>query len=58
MVPCWVPAGMRIFFVPFSVGTSIVAPWIASVTLTGRSTSRLPSGLWRKTGDGETLVVT
>ena len=25
-VPCWVPAGTRIRFVPLSVGTSIVPP--------------------------------
>ena len=56
--PCWVPGGIRIRFEPFMVGTSMVAPWIASVTETGRSTSRLPSGRWRKTGDGATRVVT
>ena len=58
VLPCWVPGGILIRFEPFSVGTSIVAPWIASATVTGRSTSRLPSGRWRKTGEGATRVVT
>ena len=57
-VPCWVPAGTRIRFVPFSVGTSTVAPWIASATVIGTVTSRLPSSRWRKTGDGVTRVTT
>ena len=57
-VPCWVPAGTRIRFVPCSVGTSTVAPWIASATVIGTLTSRLPSSRWRKTGDGVTLVTT
>ena len=52
------PGGMRIVFDPLSVGTSISAPWIASATVTGRSTSRLPSGRCLKTGEGATRVVT
>ena len=56
--PCCVPDGMRMVLDPSSVGTSIVAPWIASVTVTGRSTSRFPSGRCLKMGDGATRVVT
>ena len=49
-VPCWVPAGTRIRFVPLSVGTSTVAPVIASTIVIGTSTSRL-SPLRLKIGD-------
>ena len=49
-VPCCVPAGRRIFLVPLRVGTSTVAPWIASEIVIGIVTSRLPSSRWTKTG--------
>src|SRR3954447_19832077 len=48
---------MRIRFEPFSVGTSIVPPWRASVIVIGTVTSRLPSSACLKTGDGATRVV-
>ena len=57
-VPCSVPAGIRIRFVPFRVGTSTVAPRIASAIVIGTVTSRLPSERCLKTGDGVTRVVT
>ena len=56
-MPCCVPAGTRSFFAPFSVGTSTVAPRIASAIVSGTSTSRL-SPLRLKTGDGRTRVTT
>ena len=43
---------------PFRVGTSIVAPWIASAIVIGTVTSRLPSARWLKTGEGCTRVTT
>ena len=47
-----------ILFVPFRVGTSIVAPWIASAIVIGTVTSRLPSSSRLKTGEGATRVTT
>src|SRR5207237_555596 len=56
IVPCWVPAGTRIRLVPLSVGTSTVAPRIASTIVIGTSTSRL-SPRRRKTGESLTRVI-
>src|SRR5918998_3142982 len=56
-VPCLVPAGTRIRFVPLSVGTSTVAPRMASTIVIGTSTSRW-SPLRRKIGDSDTRVIT
>src|SRR3982750_43699 len=55
--PCCVPAGTRIRFEPFSVGTSTVAPRIASGIVIGTSTSRF-SPLRRKTGESDPRVIT
>src|SRR3954462_8415400 len=55
--PCWVPAGTRILFEPFSVGTSTVAPRIASGIVIGTSTSRF-SPLRLKIGESDTRVTT
>ncbi len=51
------PAGTRIRFEPFSVGTSTVAPRIASGIVIGTSTSRF-SPLRRKIGESVTRVTT
>src|SRR3954451_8966173 len=56
-VPCLVPAGTRSSLEPCSVGTSTVAPRIASGIVSGTSTSR--GSPWRrKTGDSSTWVAT
>ena len=57
-VPCLVPAGTLILFVPFRVGTSIVAPRSASGIVIGTVTSRLPPSRRLKTGEGATRVIT
>src|SRR3954454_23081962 len=57
-VPCCVPAGTRMRLEPpDSVGTSTVAPRMASGIVIGTSTSRL-SPLRRNTGESETRVTT
>ena len=53
----WSRRGTRSRFEPFSVGTSITAPWIASGIVSGTSTSRL-SPLRLNTGDSDTRVIT
>ncbi len=58
IVPCLVPGATLIFFVPSSVGTSIVPPRIASTIEIGTVTSRLPSSSRSKTGEEATRVVT
>src|ERR1700736_2803957 len=56
-VPCLVPRGTRSRLEPWSVGTSITAPRIASGIVSGTSTSRFsPAGL--NTGDSATRVIT
>src|SRR3954470_9527637 len=55
-VPCWVPAGTRMRFDPDSVGTSTVAPRIASTIVIGTSTSRF-SPLRLNTGESVTRVI-
>src|SRR6201992_304407 len=56
IAPCLVPGATLIFFVPLSVGTSIVPPCTASGIEIGTVTSRLPSSSRRKTGDAATRV--
>ena len=56
--PVRVPGATRIRFVPRRVGTSMLAPPIASARVIGTSTSRLPSARRLKTGEGATRVVT
>src|SRR5215210_7111139 len=56
-VPCLVAAGTRIRLVPFRVGTSTVAPRMASTMVMGTSTSR-SSPLRLNTGDSSTRVTT
>ena len=53
----WCPAGTRRRLEPFSVGTSMTAPWSASGIVSGTSTSRL-SPLRLNTGDSVTRVIT
>src|SRR3984893_15426229 len=56
-VPCLVLAGTRRRFEPWSVGTSITAPRIASGVVSGNSTPRFsPARL--NTGDSATRVIT
>ena len=56
-VPCLVPAGTRSRFEPDSVGTSTVAPRIASGIVIGTSTSTF-SPLRLKIGESPTRVTT
>ena len=56
--PCLVPGPTLIFFVPSSVGTSIVAPRSASAIVIGTVTSRLPPSSRLKTGEVATRVMT
>jgi hypothetical protein len=58
IVPCCVPAGILMRFVPVSVGTSTVPPSIASAIVIGTVTSRLPSLRCLNTGEGATRVTT
>src|ERR1700710_2188093 len=51
MEPCLVPGPTLIFFVPSSVGTSIVAPRSASAIVIGTVTSRLPPSSRLKNGE-------
>src|SRR3954451_13626901 len=55
-VPCCVPAGTRIRLVPDRVGTSTVAPRIASTIVIGTSTSRF-SPFRLKIGESATRVI-
>src|ERR1700757_3504032 len=57
IVPCFVPRGTRRRLEPLSVGTSTIAPRIASGIVNGTSTSRL-SPLRLNTGDSATRAIT